>query len=258
MSAPITPSQVLPGLICGASLWRPKRRPAKYAAVSAIQTTSRTHQQQSRGDFCSGTTASHAGTRTIQPATPSSSGCVTRHLKYSQTGAAIAQNTSASRYSAGRNDSRSSAGQAPACASTISTGRWPATRTTNSDRAAAAVMPASLAHSIAPSAGGQQEHQQRPARDWAAGTSPPSSSSTRTTAVSTRCLSIDAGPRSGAFAPPDDQRIRHRTHARVGRSRLDARAVRWCGRSGVPDRGRNQSRDPAIVASKSGHSSSVK
>ncbi len=37
-----TPSQLLPGLMVGASLRRPKARPPKYAAMSAIQTTHNT------------------------------------------------------------------------------------------------------------------------------------------------------------------------------------------------------------------------
>src|SRR6185503_409478 len=67
--APYTPSQVLPGLTAGASLRRPKRLPAKYAAMSATQTraarASSSHGLVSR----STTKASHAGHATIHPAT---------------------------------------------------------------------------------------------------------------------------------------------------------------------------------------------
>src|SRR5688500_17650955 len=66
---PNTPSQVLPGLTAGASLCLPKRRPAKYAATSATQTTtasaSSSHGLMSR----STTNANHVGQTTIHPAT---------------------------------------------------------------------------------------------------------------------------------------------------------------------------------------------
>ena len=42
------PSHVLPGDMIAASLWRPISRPAKYAAVSAAQTASRTVKIASR------------------------------------------------------------------------------------------------------------------------------------------------------------------------------------------------------------------
>src|SRR5690348_14862811 len=66
--APAAPSHVLPGLTAGASLWRPKLLPAKYAATSAIHTiaaiASSSHGLASR----STTKANHVGHTTIQPA----------------------------------------------------------------------------------------------------------------------------------------------------------------------------------------------
>jgi hypothetical protein len=65
---PSTPSQVLPGLTRGASLLRPKLRPAKYAPTSAA-TTSRKRNSSSWGPYaCRRASASHAGTNTRRPA----------------------------------------------------------------------------------------------------------------------------------------------------------------------------------------------
>src|SRR5687768_3546883 len=91
---PTTPSQVLPGLIAGASLCLPKRLPAKYAAMSATHTinarASSVHGLMSR----STTSANHVGQITIQPATAQVEGDG-RSLLRNQSGAATTQNTTA-------------------------------------------------------------------------------------------------------------------------------------------------------------------
>src|SRR5688572_23401130 len=70
-SAPYTPAIVLPGLIFGASLVVPNRRPAKYAPMSAHHTSTTTNSSQygpRSGAPCSSTAAAHAGTTASSPA----------------------------------------------------------------------------------------------------------------------------------------------------------------------------------------------
>src|SRR5438552_1076899 len=67
MTPPTAPSQLLPGLIEGASLRRPHARPTKYAALSAIHTSTRTSNTSSG---LSASMARPAGTSTAKPAAP--------------------------------------------------------------------------------------------------------------------------------------------------------------------------------------------
>ncbi len=70
---PQTPSQLLPGLIVGASLLlvnlRPKARPAAYAAMSATQTSTSTDNRKLMPNTLAWTTASQASHRASTPAT---------------------------------------------------------------------------------------------------------------------------------------------------------------------------------------------
>ena len=93
MTPPTAPSQLLPGLIEGASLRRPHARPTKYAALSAIHTSTRTSNTSSG---LSASMARPAGTSTAKPAAPIqvvSPGRTPRHI---QSGATAIQNRAAS------------------------------------------------------------------------------------------------------------------------------------------------------------------
>src|SRR6185436_4057156 len=96
-SAPITPSQVLPGLIAGASLRLPKARPAKYAAISAVQTRPIAARRRP-GEACNQVIACQNGISTSQPTKPSRIGSRDRHWLYSHGGTIANQNTAARPY----------------------------------------------------------------------------------------------------------------------------------------------------------------
>src|SRR5581483_2457671 len=88
--APMAPSQVLPGLILGASLCRPKARPKKYAAVSATQITPSASSKRP-GSSCSQAAACQNGNNTTAP-THSNSGVLrTSQREYNQAGAIASQ-----------------------------------------------------------------------------------------------------------------------------------------------------------------------
>src|SRR5690606_10990103 len=73
--APATPSCVLPGLMAGASLRRPKRRPVKKAAVSAVHMRTRRYSTAlPPAPSCRATRAAQAGTRTTSPMADRSAG----------------------------------------------------------------------------------------------------------------------------------------------------------------------------------------
>ncbi|MNN52008.1 hypothetical protein D3C81_1666780 [compost metagenome] len=66
---PYTPSQLLPGLTCGASLRLPKARPEKYAPISAAHTSTITDRisQLPSGQCLSSTSPCQAGSSTSRP-----------------------------------------------------------------------------------------------------------------------------------------------------------------------------------------------
>src|SRR5690554_2818485 len=72
--APQAPSRVLPGLMAGASLTRPKARPVKYAALSATHTSAMTASSSQASTARSSTSASAVGTITSQPVSSPAAG----------------------------------------------------------------------------------------------------------------------------------------------------------------------------------------
>src|SRR6202047_2374091 len=92
ISAPYTPSHVLPGLIAGASLRFPNRRPTKYAAESATHTIAINARSKAGERACSCTTATQVAISASQPTRVSTTFDSTRQPKYSHAGAITTQN----------------------------------------------------------------------------------------------------------------------------------------------------------------------
>ena len=111
---PQAPSQVLPGLMEGASLRRPQPRPTKYAAVSATQTNTSTASTCSGGSAAS---ASAAGTRMMKPAASNAIRCSGLTPRASHIGATITQKSTAA-MSTMRASGSPSANTAPNAAAT--------------------------------------------------------------------------------------------------------------------------------------------
>src|SRR5262245_5089128 len=88
----MAPSQLLPGLMEGASLRFPQARPTKYAAVSAIHTRTST---SSTSSGCSVIMASPAGTSTAKPAAASHSVSLGRTPRHIHSGATTIQKSAA-------------------------------------------------------------------------------------------------------------------------------------------------------------------
>src|SRR4029079_18280711 len=183
----MAPSPVLPGLFCVASLRCPKRRPEKYAAVSAVHTTSSTASNKN-GDFCKKTAASHAGISTIQPAAPSDSAHFTRQPRCNHSGIRMVQNTSATENNRRENAATVPAGCSLANARMIAA-QLPNTTTMNATRRRL-LYPARSAHSSAASAIGT--HSSNCQARLGSMNAHPIKRTNSTMAVSMRCLSIDA------------------------------------------------------------------
>jgi hypothetical protein len=111
-AAPATPSQVLPGLIRGASLCRPSACPAKYAAASAIQTSPSTSSSWTR---VSDSAASPASTSASAPATASGQRPACADARAQPGGATTSQKGSASASSAMRSRAADSSARIEHC-----------------------------------------------------------------------------------------------------------------------------------------------
>ena len=77
----------------GASLWRPKARPEKYAALSAIQTRPIAARRRAGLRACRSTKAAQAAMiKSPPPTTPSPRRSASRHIRQSHNGAPTTQN----------------------------------------------------------------------------------------------------------------------------------------------------------------------